>query len=178
MPSGIPPDVTVVVNIVGSNSTMSADSNDTRRRFLWGAGFVGFVGRFGVGSVGVLDVLGGVGRRGVRGRCGRELGVGGRTCRMFSSSIVLDSCPESSCSPGDKVEGAEAAMVSEVICSTQEMEMQSGENSRSFLSSSQIKPINRSYSYFHQLNHAVSGMLKLHKARPPLPQVPLFPTST
>jgi hypothetical protein len=36
MPSGIPPDVTVVVNIVGSNSTMSADSNDTRRRFLWG----------------------------------------------------------------------------------------------------------------------------------------------
>jgi hypothetical protein len=93
---------------------MSANSNDTRRRFLWGADIVGFVGRFGVGSIGVLDVLGG--RRGVRSRCGQELGVGGRTCGMFSSSIVLDSCPESSCSPGDKVEGVDAAMVLGVIC--------------------------------------------------------------
>jgi hypothetical protein len=158
MPSGIPPDITVVVNIVGSTSTMPSDSNDTRRRFLWGfwplaiaplalirsarhrfgnivAGIVGFVGLLGVGRVGVLDVLGG--RRGVRSRCVRELGVGGHTCGMFFSSIVLESCPESYCPPGYKVEGAEAEMVLCHLLNT------GNGNATVFLSTSEFKPMNR-----------------------------------
>jgi hypothetical protein len=59
--------------------------------------------------------------------------------------------------------------------------MQSGQT-RS-LSSSEYKPIKRSYSVFPlmksrcQWNVEVAAVKK-NKARPPLPHVPLFPTST
>jgi hypothetical protein len=59
--------------------------------------------------------------------------------------------------------------------------MQSGENSRCFLSSSGFKPMKRSYSVFPPIISRCQWNVEVapvkNNARPPLPQVPLLSTS-